>query len=83
MNAYYYAKCLEKIGKEEEAASYLHMASELDSQGISPWLDLIDYYLSHRMPDRARSIAKHVFNTATLSDQLEYDETIRLQNIIG
>lgn len=82
MNAYYYAKCLEKLGRKNEAVEYLQESAELDQQALSPWLDLTEYYLNENYFVRARETAKHILSTKILFEQLEKDELIKLQAIL-
>lgn len=82
MNAYYYAKCLEKLGKESEAIHYLYESTKLDNQGLSAWLDLLTYYFNQKQMKDARNIASHIKNSPILFEQLENDEIITIQNIL-
>jgi len=75
MNTYYYAKCLERLGREKEAITYLYEATKLDEEGLSPWLDLMNYFIDKKNQDKASQIANHIFNTPILFEQLEDDET--------
>lgn len=81
MNAYYYAKCLEKIGNESEAIKYLHESTTLDKYALSPWLDLLEYYLNKKQTDKAQEIAKNIYQTPDLKEQLEEHEIITIQNL--
>lgn len=83
MNAYYYAKCLEILGMHDEAIENLFKSTELDDQGISPWLDLAEYYVNQYHESKAIEIASHILNSPTLFEQLEKNEIIKLQNIIN
>lgn len=81
MNAYYYAQCQKKIGNKDEAIKYLHHSTILDSQAISPWLDLLDLYSENIT--KSYEIAFHIHNTEHLMEQLEEDEIQIIQSIIN
>jgi tetratricopeptide (TPR) repeat protein len=83
MNAYYYAKCLEKLDRQNDAAEYLFQAAELDPQAISPLLDLVEYYTERNNPYNAQEIVKYILSTEILSEQLEKDEVIKLHSLIN
>lgn len=82
MNAYYYAKTLEQLGKENEAVTYFYESTKLDPQAISPWLDLMNYYISQNQDKKVTEIANHIYTTSNLLEQLEDDETIFIHNYI-
>lgn len=82
MNAYYYAKCQEKMGKNDEAINYLYHSASLDRQAISPWLDLLEHYNNNNQQQEAKRIANHIYSTSVLMEQLEHDEITQLQNFI-
>lgn len=82
MNAYYYAKCLEKLGRDQEAITYLYEATKLDEEGLSPWLDLMNYFIDKKNQDKASEIANQIYNSPILFEQLEDDETKIIQALI-
>jgi len=82
MNAYYYAKCLEKLGDEPNAVAMLYQSAEIDSQALSPWLDLMNYFGNKGQHHKAIEIANHINKTPILMEQLEEDEAIIIQNLI-
>ena len=75
MNAYYYAKCLEKLGKEQDAITYLFESTKLDEQALSPWLDLMGHFINQKQNDKAQQIANHIhlqiltFEISSLNNQ--------------
>jgi tetratricopeptide (TPR) repeat protein len=82
MNAYFYAKCLENLGREQESIEYLYESTKLDKDAISPWLDLMNYYIHQKQQDKASQIANHIYQSPTLFEQLEDDEAITIKNLI-
>ena len=82
MNAYYCAKCNEQLGNNTEAISYLYQSTNLDKQAVSPWLDLMNYFIHKKQLDKAREIAAHIYQSTILTEQLEDDEIITVQNYI-
>jgi tetratricopeptide (TPR) repeat protein len=81
MHTYYYAKCLENLGKDEEAIIYLYEATKLDEQGISAWLDLMNHFLQKNEHAQACQIANHIHSTPILTEQLEDEEKIIIQTL--
>jgi tetratricopeptide (TPR) repeat protein len=82
MNAYFYAKCLENLGREHESIEYLYESTKLDKDAISPWLDLMNYFIHQKQQDKASQIANHIYQSPTLFEQLEDDEAITIKNLI-
>lgn len=82
MHTYYYAKCLQELGKKN-AAYYLHQAAAIDKEAISPWLDLIDHYLGSKEIIEATKIAKRILKIKKYREQLEKDETTALKKMIS
>ena len=80
MNAYYYATCLQQLGKNEDAVSAFYQCISYDHHAISPWLELFDYYVTNDKTDETRKIAKHLLSTKTLREQLEPEEIEKLEH---
>lgn len=83
MNAYYYAKCLEMLGNAQDAIKYLYESTELDAQGISAWLDLLSYFTQQKQNDKTSEIARHIYDSSILFEQLEDEEKIYIQTFIN
>jgi tetratricopeptide (TPR) repeat protein len=83
MNMYYYAKCLEKIGKTLEFIEVLEKITSVDQGAVSPWLDIMNYKLQCNDSISAKKIAEHIFNTSELNKQLIPDEIIQIKNLIN
>ncbi len=83
MNTYYYAKCLEKLGKNKDTITYLYKSTELDRQGISAWLDLIDHFINQKNHRKVCEIANHIYYSPILFEQLEDEEKLNLQTFIS
>ncbi|MBV9576071.1 MAG: hypothetical protein JO149_05565 [Gammaproteobacteria bacterium] len=83
MNAYYYATNQEYLGNEKKLIHYLYKSTELDKLAISPWLDLINYYVKKNNHNKAKMLAKNIYNTAELMEQVDEEENQFLQEIIG
>lgn len=81
MHAYYYAKCLQELGRKD-AIQYLYKATELDKEAISPWLDIIDYYLSKKETVKLKITVKHILKSQRYRDQLEENEYESLKNML-
>lgn len=82
MNIYFQAKCLEKIGKTEEAVKLLKKASNIDKNAVSPLLDLFNYYRNINNIEMLK-IAKSILASAILSEQLEPHELQNFQDVIN
>ena len=82
MNAYYYAKCLEKIGNEPDAIHYLYESAKLDNHALSPWLDLLEHYSNKKQLEKTREIATYIYQTPDLKEQLEEHEITTIQMLI-
>jgi len=83
MNIYYYALCLEKLGNKNKALNFLYLATEIDKLAISPWLEILNYYLNDESYEKARKIAVNIYNDENLMEQLEHDEILFIKNIIN
>ncbi len=83
MNTYYYGKCLELSGNTEMAMTAFYEAAQLDDESLSPWIDLFFIYWNTNQGCLAKKIAKHIFNTSTLKEQLLDDEVIKIKSVLG
>lgn len=81
MNAYFYAKCLENCGKKNEAVNYLLESANLDTQALSPRLDLIEHYKKNNNARMMNTIANQILNNQILRDQLENAELEYIKNL--
>ncbi|MGQ3892024.1 tetratricopeptide repeat protein [Legionella sp. CNM-4043-24] len=74
MHTYYYAKSLQLLGNNEAAVSSLYEVTKIDKDAVSPWLDLIEYYLEIKAIDKAKEIITSILKNPTYRSQLEADE---------
>jgi tetratricopeptide (TPR) repeat protein len=76
MNLYYYAKCLELVGKFDisDIVGLLCDVSKFDAYALSPWLDLFNIYVEQKDTIKATAISKHIMKTKDLYEQLTQDE---------
>ena len=83
MHTYYYAKCLQYLGKESDAIINFYEATKIDREAVSPWLDLIQSYLNNDQLDKAKEIIKLVLNEPSYKNQLEDDEASQFIALLG
>jgi len=83
MNAYFYAKCLENLGRTNQAFYYIYQSTQLDKYAISPQLDLIEHYINQNNHRQAQKIANHLINDPILYEQLENEEKIYIKRLVN
>ena len=83
MNSYYCAKSLALTGKPDEAFKYYTKCIELDDQALSPYLELIEYFLQEQKTNEARNLAKIVKQTPILFEQLEEYEADNIEKLVN
>lgn len=82
MHTYFYAKCLQEMGQDNEAMKTLYKAAELDKNAVSPWLDIVELYTSMNKQDKAKSVAQSILANSDYMEQLEEDEISMLITLL-
>ena len=82
MNTYYYAKCLQILGKTDDAIVVLYESTKTDPEAVSPWIDLFDYYSDANNLTKQKEIALVLLTNPIYRNQLEEDEIDKMKEFI-
>lgn len=74
MTLYYAAKACQSYGNEGRALEMFHEVAEIDPSAISPWLEILNYYIKIRNANEGSLLAKRILANPDLKDQLNEDE---------
>lgn len=80
MNTYYYAKCLQLLGKSTEAIQMFYNCISYDELAISPWLELFEHHVNHSDQVQAKDIANKILMNIELVEQLDPEELDKLKS---
>lgn len=81
MNTYFKAKCLNHLGKTEQALKDFELSARLDPYGVSSMLELIDIHLSRSDRSKACKYAQKLLLDPILLNQLSADEVRMVRNV--
>ena len=83
MNLYYYAQCLELSGhNKREIVNILYEVTEIDTDALSPWLDIFQYAKNINDMNQTKKIAVKILSNTTLYEQLTTNEYLTLSEVI-
>lgn len=83
MNTYYYAKCLQMLGKTDDAIVVLYESTKIDPEAVSAWIDLFDYYTDTNNITKQKEIALILLTNPIYRNQLEKDEIDTMKKFIN
>lgn len=82
MHTYYYAKCLQAMNRDNDAAKILYEVTKLDKNAVSPWFDLVEHNVNIKNPEEAKKIAERILNNQIYKEQLDDEEILMLNNLL-
>lgn len=82
MHTYYYGKCLQVLGRTDDALAALYESTKIDPDAVSPWLDLFDYYLEMNNQTKTKEIASRLLTNPVYRNQLEQEEIDEIEKIL-
>lgn len=83
MNQYYYAQCLQQLGKQTESLDAYIEAAKMDPLAISPLLDMFKLYVKIGKTKKAKHTCQRIMKNNHLVEQLNNEELLQISKMAG